>query len=82
MRSSASTNTKKNSADALAKATRDKKFGSSLTNQQQQRETMKFSTTLALMGLATTASAVELTLDNWDSEVAGKTVFIKFQAPW
>jgi len=26
--------------------------------------------------------ATELTSDNWDAEVAGKTVFIKFQAPW
>jgi hypothetical protein len=28
------------------------------------------------------ASATELTPDNWDSETSGKTVFIKFQAPW
>jgi len=28
------------------------------------------------------SSAVELTPDNWDSETSGKTVFIKFQAPW
>jgi hypothetical protein len=28
------------------------------------------------------ASATELTPDNWDAAVAGKTVFIKFQAPW
>jgi len=28
------------------------------------------------------ASATELTLETWDSAVAGKTVFIKFQAPW
>jgi len=37
------------------------------------------------IALATTlavASAVELTPDNWDSETGGKTVFIKFQAPW
>jgi hypothetical protein len=29
-------------------------------------------------------SAVELTLDNWDKEVAqsGKAAFIKFLAPW
>jgi len=23
-----------------------------------------------------------LTPDNWDTETAGKTAFIKFQAPW
>jgi hypothetical protein len=28
------------------------------------------------------ASAVELTPDNWDTETSGKTVFIKFLAPW
>jgi hypothetical protein len=28
------------------------------------------------------ASAIELTPDNWDTETAGKTVFIKFLAPW
>jgi len=33
-------------------------------------------------GLAAAASAVELTPENWDAQTAGKTVFIKFQAPW
>jgi len=28
------------------------------------------------------ASATELTLDNYDAAVEGKTVFIKFLAPW
>jgi len=28
------------------------------------------------------AGAMELTPDNWDKETAGKTVLIKFQAPW
>jgi len=37
---------------------------------------------LALLGLAATAQAVSLTPDNWDAETGGKTVFIKFQAPW
>jgi len=27
-------------------------------------------------------AATELTPDNWDSMTAGKTAFIKFQAPW
>eukprot|EP00542_Grammatophora_oceanica_P016193 CAMPEP_0194046606 /NCGR_PEP_ID=MMETSP0009_2-20130614/21863_1 /TAXON_ID=210454 /ORGANISM="Grammatophora oceanica, Strain CCMP 410" /LENGTH=220 /DNA_ID=CAMNT_0038691971 /DNA_START=32 /DNA_END=694 /DNA_ORIENTATION=+ len=43
---------------------------------------MKF-TSLTLVGLlAATASAIELTPDNYDAETAGKTVFIKFFAPW
>jgi hypothetical protein len=34
---------------------------------------------LAVFGAA---SALELTPDTWDDAVAGKTVFIKFLAPW
>jgi len=37
---------------------------------------------MAVIGLAATVSAIELTPDNWDAETAGKTVFIKFLAPW
>jgi len=37
---------------------------------------------LALLALVAVASATELTPDNWDEMTAGKTVFIKFQAPW
>ena len=29
-----------------------------------------------------TAAAIELTPDNWDTETAGKTIFVKFLAPW
>jgi len=32
--------------------------------------------------LAAGAGAMELTKATWDKEVAGKSVFIKFQAPW
>jgi hypothetical protein len=28
------------------------------------------------------STAVELTKESWDEAVAGKTVFVKFQAPW
>jgi hypothetical protein len=35
-----------------------------------------------VLGLAATSFAKELTPANWDDEVAGKTVFIKFLAPW
>jgi len=33
-------------------------------------------------GLVAAASGISLTPDNWDEAVAGKTAFIKFQAPW
>jgi len=32
--------------------------------------------------LATMATATQLTTENWSEMTAGKTVFIKFQAPW
>jgi hypothetical protein len=36
-----------------------------------------------LVGMTVFAvSAKELTPENWATETAGKTVFIKFQAPW
>ncbi len=35
-----------------------------------------------LILLIAQASALQLTPDNWDSSVAGKTVFVKFFAPW
>jgi len=47
--------------------------------QSSQRRMVKF---LALSLLSATAAAMELTEANWDKEVAGKTVFIKFLAPW
>jgi hypothetical protein len=37
---------------------------------------------LALILLAAGASATELTNENWDAETAGKSVFVKFLAPW
>uniref|UniRef100_A0A7S1H524 Thioredoxin domain-containing protein n=1 Tax=Thalassionema nitzschioides TaxID=33649 RepID=A0A7S1H524_9STRA len=42
---------------------------------------MKF-TTAILSLLAVSATAIELTPDNWDSETAGKVVFVKMFAPW
>jgi hypothetical protein len=44
--------------------------------------TMKSFATLAFLGLMAGTNAVELTLENWETETAGKTVFVKFQAPW
>jgi len=32
--------------------------------------------------LAMPAGALELTKENWDDAVTGKTVFVKFLAPW
>ena len=41
------------------------------------------SSILALAALMLgTANAIELTPDNFDEMTAGKTVFIKFLAPW
>jgi len=37
---------------------------------------------LAFLLAATCADATELTPANWDKETAGKSVFIKFLAPW
>ena len=37
---------------------------------------------LATVALLGAAEATTLTPDNWDSATAGKTAFIKFQAPW
>jgi hypothetical protein len=36
----------------------------------------------ALLLMVGVVAATELTPANWDEETAGKTVFIKFQAPW
>lgn len=37
---------------------------------------------LALVALFQGATALELTESNWDAETAGKSVFVKFLAPW
>ena len=37
---------------------------------------------LTLLTLAASTYAVELTPDTWDDKTAGKTVFVKFFAPW
>lgn len=43
---------------------------------------MKFSLTFLTLALAGSAAAKELTPDTWDAETGGKTVFVKFFAPW
>jgi len=48
----------------------------------KRKATVMASRALFLMGLAAVASGTELTMANWDAESAGKSVFIKFQAPW
>jgi len=35
-----------------------------------------------LLACVAAASALELTPDNYDAETTGKSVFIKFLAPW
>jgi len=47
-----------------------------------QATCLAMSKLLLLVGTLACAGAVELTPDNWDTETAGKTVFIKFLAPW
>jgi hypothetical protein len=37
---------------------------------------------LFFLALVAGTNAIELTPDNWDTETAGKTVLIKFLAPW
>jgi len=34
------------------------------------------------LGLATGVAGMELTTETWEAETAGKTVFVKFLAPW
>lgn len=43
---------------------------------------MKIASLAVLLALSSTAAAIELSPDNYDAETAGKTVFIKFFAPW
>ena len=43
---------------------------------------MKSSVALFALGLAACAGALELTKETWDVAVDGKTVFVKFFAPW
>jgi len=45
----------------------------------RRREMKGIALALALLGVA---SAMELTASNWDDKTAGKTVFVKFLAPW
>jgi len=42
---------------------------------------MKLSVALVSL-FVTMATAIDLTSDNWETETAGKTVFLKFFAPW
>jgi len=37
---------------------------------------------LALSAMLAGVSGKELTSGNWDAETAGKSAFVKFQAPW
>jgi len=37
---------------------------------------------LVSLGLVAVVGAVELTKENWDEKTVGKSVFIKFLAPW
>ena len=43
---------------------------------------MKTTAAVLLALIHTSAATLSLTSDNWDVEIAGKTVFIKYFAPW
>jgi hypothetical protein len=43
---------------------------------------MKLAVALIASTLTISTHATELTKDMWDDAVAGKTVFVKFLAPW
>jgi len=43
---------------------------------------IKMLKSIAFITLSVAATAIELTPDNWDTETAGKTVFLKMYAPW
>jgi len=43
---------------------------------------MKFLIAAGAALLASRAGAVELTKADWDEKTAGKSVFVKFLAPW
>jgi len=47
-----------------------------------QEPAMALRALTSLVLLSSGVSAVELTAANWDKETAGKSVFIKFLAPW
>jgi len=48
---------------------------------QKKNEMAALSALLATLTLGF-AGATELTKETWDAAVAGKTVFVKFLAPW
>jgi len=71
---------------ALQKAMSSEPLAANKPLYSVQTSTLSISTTMKLsllfLSLFSVATAVELTPDNWDAETAGKTVLIKFLAPW
>jgi len=43
---------------------------------------MKAIVAVAALALSTRVGATELTKEDWDAKTAGKSVFVKFLAPW
>jgi hypothetical protein len=43
---------------------------------------MRSSSIVLFLGALAVSSGIELTKENFDSATSGKTVFIKFLAPW
>ena len=54
-----------------------------LHKKKQNKEIARMKSVVSiLLSFLALANAIELTPDNFDEAVAGKTVFIKFLAPW
>jgi len=53
-------------------------------HRERLRQTKKMAALSALLATLTLgfAGATELTKETWDAAVSGKTVFVKFLAPW
>ena len=53
-----------------------------LASPTKKKKTKQIYSSMRGFLLIASAAAVELTLENWDDRVAGKSVLVKFHAPW
>jgi len=81
---------KKSNLDAMAEMQGDLPWFDFLTDSavalfhqlSSSGKAMKVISLLVPAVLFASANSLELTAETWDQHVGGKTVFIKFQAPW